>query len=650
MNSKLPKSFYIIPLIYAVLIAGFIHLHLQEIGGRTIDKSLGPISVSYRHQSGVGGGVSRLNLEIAGLQADLSEGVPVRDAGGRSDRIPVKNVTATDERIRIVLERGGSIECSIGFSLEGGVKDLGADLSMGDASENPGVAIIYRPDKENPEDFLPELRLTLPAASELQPVLPRLPLLQLRTGAQDLLIASNNSVSQEGQQMLVSFDQAGATGAFQQVRRRFASQDDGIAGDSIIPGFVAQLAGGEDDLLGYWFFGKNDPPSRAEADSRLSDTLEAMARSWRGGGSDPRLAAALAAYTLKEESRIPLDQYPALFQSANENAEWIAAPYVGNVVTAEQNYLERENEWLDDFGQSLRETPAQALADVIKDSFYPDMASALIFSGNDEILQGVEEAGTSMLQRRLDNSNAAAALFEISVQALTQFPDQLSGLTRFAEDAYHQVLSNIVQADGSLVYRSFAGSRQPGLPLLTVDPLVQLRMATSLREYGEAVGSDTAGRVGDALLWSVLDFADGNGAFPAEISVSGGEMQYSDSRIAGEAFYPFFPNKSYYPRVVSLETELNRNIRIWTSARGVGAVQREDGFEITLDFPVDEIEYVVVRGVGQFDSINMYGLQWNGDWRFQNYDVGGWYYDPQREVLYMKIQHRNTVERIRVFE
>jgi len=57
----------------------------------------------------------------------------------------------------------------------------------------------------------------------------------------------------------------------------------------------------------------------------------------------------------------------------------------------------------------------------------------------------------------------------------------------------------------------------------------------------------------------------------------------------------------------------------------------------------------VMRGIESFTSLEMYGLAWGGDWRFQNYDVGGWFYDRERSVLYMKIRHKEKVERIRIY-
>jgi hypothetical protein len=196
-----------------------------------------------------------------------------------------------------------------------------------------------------------------------------------------------------------------------------------------------------------------------------------------------------------------------------------------------------------------------------------------------------------------------------------------------------------------------------------VDPLVQIKVAGALQKYARlqaegAVGAieegqsserraqGFAGRLGNSMLISALSFADESGALPAEITVSAGGFTSSDSRIAPSRLYPFLSGNNYFPRVVSLQAELGQNVRVWTSARAVGAVQRADGFEITFDFAAGETHYVVIRGLEPFSGMEMYGQPWNGDRRFQIYDVGGWYYEQGKEVFFVKLRHRSNIERL----
>ena len=121
MKKRLPRKYYLIPALYVLLIIGFLNLHLSESGGRYVSHTLGPVTVRYRQESGVRKNVRRLILNISGMTADLSDGIPVEDAGGRSDLIEIKEITFKDGLIQIVLYGGGSIEVADDFSLSGGI-------------------------------------------------------------------------------------------------------------------------------------------------------------------------------------------------------------------------------------------------------------------------------------------------------------------------------------------------------------------------------------------------------------------------------------------------------------------------------------------------------------------------------------------------
>ena len=210
------------------------------------------------------------------------------------------------------------------------------------------------------------------------------------------------------------------------------------------------------------------------------------------------------------------------------------------------------------------------------------------------------------------------------------------------------------------MYWSFTGGAVQAGSELVIDPIVQMKVARALQSFtrlraegaaglsqsdqGDAQG--LAGRLGGSLLHSILQFTDEDGSLPAEITASANSFETSESKISASRFYPFLTDNNFYPRVVSLQKELGQNMRLWTSAQAVGAVQRADGFEITLDFAAGETHYLVMRGVGPFEYMEMYGQRWNGDWRFQNYNVGGWFYNRDTQTLFLKIRHRNKIERL----
>src|SRR6056297_2306527 len=108
MKNRLPKKYYIIPVLYIALVFGFLHLHLNEGDGRMVTQTLGSVTLRYREENGVRKNISRLNLEYAGMTADLSDGMPVMDASGRIDLVPINGVSLEERRLILFLDGGGS--------------------------------------------------------------------------------------------------------------------------------------------------------------------------------------------------------------------------------------------------------------------------------------------------------------------------------------------------------------------------------------------------------------------------------------------------------------------------------------------------------------------------------------------------------------
>ena len=646
MKIKLAKKYYLIPAVYLLLIIGFLHLHLNESGGRYITHNLGPVTVRYRQESGVRKSVSRLIVNISGMSADLSNGVPVHDPGGRNDLIGVKEVLFEDNQLNIVLSRGGTIEIAKGFTLSEGIHVT----EDGNGQTGAGFAIVYRPGPENIENFFPVLKFSLPSNTDYIKLSAQLPLISLDTSGQKYLIVHNYNLTAEDQEMVIRFHNNRAPGFFNELGRGFRAVSGKPADDEVIPGIVAEPVS-TDDVLAYWFFGDDKPVNPQEAENVLQNRLSGIMSFLSGMGAEDagKTVSAFAAQSLREYGRINMDQAEELYSSARQSADWSAAPFVGNIVEAEQKYSQRERRIVNQLVHPNPDNVLQLLADSIKATEYPSILSNLVFAGDEDVLLDYELLLEDLLAKHIDNSSAAAGLFELVVDGTLFYPEKFQFLQAFLESSYQQILPYIIQIDSQLMYQAFSDGESDDTAVIAVNPLVQLRLARTLNRYSGLTEDKLAAELGSALVLSALSAIGSDGILPAEIVFRENNFQPAESGFTAAEFYPFMTENNYYPRVVSLQKELGRDIRLWTSAKAVGALQRPDGYEITLDFAVGETEYLVMRGIEAFTSLEMYGLAWGGDWRFQNYDVGGWFYDRERSVLYMKIRHKEKVERIRIY-
>lgn len=664
MKSKLPKRYLFIPIIYVVLILVFINLHIQELGGRNIVKSIGPITVRYRQESGVRRQLSRVDVSLNGLSVDLSAGVPVEDSSGRSDQIPVNAVETTQDGFHLILARGGRLEFLV-------------------HEDSEGCAVLYRTDAEEGDEFTPIITFTASSNMDVRPVHRALPLIELSDDEQSVLLVHNNSLTpvEEGFRLSFSGDENGRQLSYTAVSNSFgvrslaeesseSGSNDGTAdipdsesGQRVLAGFVTLPIPDGTKPLPYWFFRGREEITAADAEGEVREAIGDMLQEWRGSPdqADARIAAAFAAESMRDQGSVNFGPLQSAADEAAADASWYASTYVNNIVNAEEAYARSEAQFIQEISRLLDESPERLLFETARSAQYPEFLQSIVFFGDEDLAGELDLILGELDYQSFDSSVAVAGLFIIAVEALDNYSEGFPILAGSAPRIFEKVLANIVNSDSQLLFPSLTDSSGvKGGSELVVDPLVQIKTARALQRYSElraegaveapqdeeGAAHGLAAPLGNSLLHSALAFRNGNGALPEELTASEEGLVPSDSRLSAAEVYPFLADNKFFPRVVSLKNELDRNIRLWTSAQAVGSVQRADGFEITLDFTAGETHYLVIRGVDPFESMQMYGQRWNGDRRFQNYNVGGWFYDRDNETVYMKIRHRDEVERI----
>jgi len=58
---------------------------------------------------------------------------------------------------------------------------------------------------------------------------------------------------------------------------------------------------------------------------------------------------------------------------------------------------------------------------------------------------------------------------------------------------------------------------------------------------------------------------------------------------------------------------------------------------------------MILNGIEQFSSIEIYGLQFRTDPRFETYNSSGYVYNAQTKTLFLKFRHKSPVETVRLF-
>jgi len=86
----------------------------------------------------------------------------------------------------------------------------------------------------------------------------------------------------------------------------------------------------------------------------------------------------------------------------------------------------------------------------------------------------------------------------------------------------------------------------------------------------------------------------------------------------------------------------------WTVSSSARAAFQGANMTLTFTYPVNNIHYVIIRGVRPFIRIQIHGQDWRSDSQFEIYDSSGWVYYPQEQILVLKLRHRSTTENVRI--
>ena len=159
------------------------------------------------------------------------------------------------------------------------------------------------------------------------------------------------------------------------------------------------------------------------------------------------------------------------------------------------------------------------------------------------------------------------------------------------------------------------------------------KIAHALRYYGKTTGDKNTEAGGTCLLSSALE-----------------NVASLDSRTLAD-LYPYIAEDNfYYPHIDVIGSENGRPVWAWTVASSIDYVKEDDGTVVfkTL-FPTEETHYMILSGIEQFSSIEIYGLQYRTDPRFETYNSSGYVYNAQTKTLFLKFRHKSPVETVRLF-
>ncbi len=128
----------------------------------------------------------------------------------------------------------------------------------------------------------------------------------------------------------------------------------------------------------------------------------------------------------------------------------------------------------------------------------------------------------------------------------------------------------------------------------------------------------------------------------------------SSLHVMTELYPILVPENPYYPHIQiiadSAASGNGRPIWAWTVAQDAAYDRDAAGnATITLDFPPDEVHHAIINGIRPFTRIDIYGIQFRTDPRFESYNSSGYTYDAETQTMFLKSLHEVQREEIKLY-
>lgn len=128
----------------------------------------------------------------------------------------------------------------------------------------------------------------------------------------------------------------------------------------------------------------------------------------------------------------------------------------------------------------------------------------------------------------------------------------------------------------------------------------------------------------------------------------------SSLHVMTELYPIMVPANPYYPHIQiiadSTTSGNGKPIWAWTVAQNAAYVRDAAGnATITLDFPPDEIHHAIINGIRPFTRIDIYGIQFRTDPRFEAYNSSGYTYNAETQTMFLKSLHEVQREEIKLY-
>ena len=162
-----------------------------------------------------------------------------------------------------------------------------------------------------------------------------------------------------------------------------------------------------------------------------------------------------------------------------------------------------------------------------------------------------------------------------------------------------------------------------------ISSFLTLSTGNALIKWGEFNNLPEYTRAGYAIINSILSISTLDSITLADI-------------------YPVLVDNPFYPHYKVLSRTPGGVIWAWTCAPSMSYSVQNNNATIAINFPKGDTHYVIFNGIISFDEIEIYGLSFHSDPRFETYNSSGFIYKEDKNSLLLKSRHKTENEIIRL--
>ena len=358
--------------------------------------------------------------------------------------------------------------------------------------------------------------------------------------------------------------------------------------------------------------------TRTECEKTIKNYVNALITGYQKISDNPdeqSTVAYVAAMALQGKYNQAIDSVPDSFKKGTRRT-YLSAPYFDSLANMEPSLEIQQHKYenmIDYAGKSKSYDAFSApqISDYIIRNRKKTNVIALL-----DLPATLSDFSPSVIQ--------AAGIINVYAQLLSGYKQLASKLSPVLNTCTQSIMDS-VKLQNNKVTVSDSG--------VNVSTAQAADIGTALITYGTATNDDKITNYGYLII---------NSYFAAPESLS--------EQMLGELYPILVRNNNYYPHYVLLSDGEGTPVWVWTCARNITYSTDQDGTTtLDIEFPQGATHYLILSGIKEFLSIELYGMNFHTDPRFETYNSSGYVYLSNRNILLLKSKQKSQHEIIRMF-